>query len=85
MGNLDAEASARVQKLYNDRGLAKLFIRVIDELTDKDDPRRADAMEHYKEKLAEIDRKITDITGTPPPVGVQLKTAILTGKSGLGE
>jgi hypothetical protein len=75
---------ARLEKLYKDRGLAKLFVAIIDQVVEKDDPRRAGAMEHYKAKLAEIDEKITAIQGTPPPVTVQLKTARLTGNSQLG-
>ena len=50
-----------------------------------DDPRKADAMNNYKAQLASIDAQITELTGTPPPVVVGLKTAKLFGKSELGE
>ena len=83
MTELTEEQKLRVGKLFHDRGLAKLVITIIDQTTPWTDPRKADAMEHYKGELAKIDAEITEITGTPPPVTVQLKTAKLFGESDL--
>ena len=65
------------------REFAQMVIKVIDEMPD--DPRKPEAMIHYKGQLAQIDAEITEITGTPPPIVVGLKTATLFGKSKLGE
>jgi len=83
--NLSEEEMEVVAKLYKDRALARLFVSVIDNTVPRSDPRREGAMEHYKSKVAEKDEAITAITGVPPKINVQLKTAVLTGKSELGE
>jgi len=64
------------------RKFAQMIIKVIDEMDD--DPRKPEAMEHYKGQLAQIDAEITEVTGKPPPIVVGLKTATLFGKSELG-
>ena len=68
-----------IKELVWRRKFFMTVIKIIDEL--EDDPRKPGAMEHYKAQLAEIDAQITEITGTPPPVVVGLKTAVLFGKS----
>ena len=60
------------------RTLCREIIRVLSGI---DDPRKDDAVKEYQRQLAEIDRKIETITGTPPPVVVGLKTAVLFAKS----
>ena len=61
------------------RLVCQSIIKTIDQI--ENDPRKPEAMEHYKAQLASIDAQITEITGTPPPVVVGLKTATLFGKS----
>jgi hypothetical protein len=63
------------------RTICQAVIKIIDQI--ENDPRKADAMEYYKAQLAKIDAEIAEITGTPPPVVVGLKTASLFGKSNL--
>ena len=63
------------------RTICQVVIKTIDQI--EDDPRKPAAMEEYKRQLASIDAQIAEITGTPPPVVVGLKTATLFGKSGL--
>ena len=70
--------SKPLDELNKRRMLCQIIIKIIDQM---DDLRKADAMEHYKAQLAEIDAKIAKITGKPPPVVVGLKTAKLFGKS----
>jgi len=65
------------------RRLCKAIILTIDEMP-KDVEGRESAITEYKRQLASIDKKIEEITGTPPPVTVGLKTASLSGKAGLG-
>ena len=65
------------------RNFCKMCIKLIDEMPD--DPRKPEAMKEYKAQLAEIDAQITEITGTPPPTVVGLKTAVLFGKSELSK
>ncbi len=65
------------------RTVCQTVIKTLDKI--EGDPRKADAMEHYKAELASIDAQIAEITGKPPPVVVGLKTASLFGKSGLGK
>ena len=68
-----------LEELEFRRSLCQHCIRIIDQA--EDDPRKPEAMQVYKEQLASIDAQITEITGTPPPVVVNLKTASLFGKS----
>ena len=63
------------------RKICQVVIRTIDQM--EDEPRKATAMKRYREQLATLDAEIKEITGTPPPVVVGLKTVNLTGKSGL--
>ena len=65
------------------RSICRFCIKVLDEM-DKGTEGRASAMKEYKRQLAEIDKKITKITGTPPAIVVGLKTAKLFGKTELG-
>ena len=62
------------------RKICQVVIRTIDQM---DDPRKAAALKRYRGQLATLDAEIMEITGTPPPVVVGLKTVNLTGKSGL--
>ena len=70
-------------ELNTRRAVCQTAIKTLDQITD--DPRKPDAMEHYKAQLAEIDAAIAEITGKPPPIVVGLKTATLFGKSDLGK
>ena len=63
------------------RTICQTVIKTLDKI--EGDPRKVDAMEHYKAQLASIDAQIAEITGTPPPVVVGLITASLFGKSGI--
>ena len=63
------------------RSMCQFCIRTIDQIND--DPRKAEAMEFYKAQLAKIDAEIAEVTGSPPPVVVGLKTASLFGKSNI--
>ena len=65
------------------RNFCQFCIKLIDTETPKTDPRRAPAMDLYKEQLADIDAQITKLTGTPPPITVGLKTAVMFPKSEL--
>lgn len=60
------------------RTLCREIIKIVSGM---DDPRKEDALKEYNRQLAEIDKKIETITGTPPPVVVGLKTAVLFAKS----
>ena len=80
----------KINDLYMRRSLCQLAVKTLDNLTDKEleagqysDEDRKSAMDEYKSQLAEIDAKITKITGTPPPIVVGLKTAVLFPKAGL--
>lgn len=68
-----------LEELEARRSICQMCIRTIDQI--EDDPRKPAAMEIYKAQLASIDAQITKITGTPPPVVVNLKTARLFGES----
>lgn len=70
---------AKLKELEMRRGLCQAAIRIIDAETG--DPRRPAALERYKAQLAEIDQRITTLTGTPPPVVVGLQAAQLFGKT----
>ena len=59
------------------RTICQAAIKVLDR--SEDDPRKPAAMENYKAQLASIDAQITELTGTPPPIVVGLKTATLFG------
>lgn len=72
-----------IEELYARRTWCQFCKSIVD--TADGDPRKADAMEHLNKQLVSIDAQITEITGTPPPVVVQLKTAKLLSKSKLGE
>lgn len=73
-----------VREWFWRRQMARFCVKTLDEMP-KGDPRREDALEHYKKELAEIDAKLTELTGTPPPVVVGLKTAKLIGESDMKE
>ena len=61
------------------RTICQACIKTLDKI--EGDPRKKDAMENYKAQLASIDAQIAEITGTPPPIVVGLKTAKLFGES----
>jgi len=80
--------NAQLRILHIRRGLCRTFISILDRMDDEEVIRlgetpetRRSALEEYKRQLAEIDAQITAITGTPPPVVVNLKTARLFGHS----
>ncbi len=58
------------------RVIARVAIRTVS--TEEDPDAKEDALQYYNAQLAEIDRKIALLTGSPPPVTVGLKTADLT-------
>jgi len=77
-----------LNSLYFKRSLGVTAVKTLDQLTDDElaakdwtDEMRKSSMEHYKKQLAEIDRQITVITGTPPAITVGLETAVLFGKA----
>jgi hypothetical protein len=74
------EATRTLSELNAKRGVCQVCIRTLDQM---DDPRKKEAMDHYKAQLAKIDAEIAEITGKPPPVVVNLKTANLFGESEL--
>lgn len=61
------------------RSLCLLALRIVDRAVG--DPRREEALAEYNRQLAEIDRRIAGIIGTPPPVVIGLKAANLFGKT----
>ena len=78
----------KLETLHFKRQLAMSFIGLLDRMTEKELSERGftpeqkqSAMDEYKRQLAEIDRKITEITGTPPEIVIGLQTARLFGKS----
>ncbi len=66
------------------RSLCQLCVKTIDNMPEGTEGKES-AVEEYKRQLAVIDAKIAEITGTPPPVVVGLKTARLFGKSELSQ
>ena len=70
-----------LNELYMRRTICQVCIKTIDMI--EDDPRKPEAMNHYKAQLASIDAQIAEITGKPPSVVVGLKTAKLFGNSKL--
>ena len=74
-------ADGKLAELKMRRTICQACIKTLDQV--EDDPRKPEAMENYKAQLASIDAQITELTGTPPPVVVGLKTASLFGKSEL--
>lgn len=69
----------RLAELRARRAICQAAIKLVERETD--DPRRESALKEYQRQLAEIDRLITVITGTPPPVVIGLRAATLSGKS----
>lgn len=67
-----------IDELQMRRALCQAAIQTLDQVDDTD-PRKAGALNNYKGQLAELDRRIAELTGTPPPVVVGLKSATLTG------
>ena len=51
----------------------------------QDDPRYPEAKAHYQGQLEEVDKELTELLGSPPPVTVSLQTAKMFGQSKLGE
>ena len=64
------------------RNLCQFCIKTLDQMPN-DTKGKQDAMTEYKRQLAEIDKQITEITGTPPPINVALKTAVMFPKANL--
>lgn len=79
------EVKRGLNELYMRRQVAQRIISLVDSIAEVDDPegRKPEALEYYKGQLAKFDTKIAAITGKPPPIVVGLKTASLTGTSGL--
>jgi hypothetical protein len=78
----------KIDELYFRRAFCQKCIHILDEMTEQELSDlnihwkvRREAMDEYKRQLAEIDRQITEIEGTPPPVVVGLQTASLFGKA----
>ena len=76
---IEVKMDSKLSELNMRRTVCQACIKVLDRA--EDDPRKPKAMEEYKAQLAEIDAAIAEITGTPPPVVVGLKTAKLFGES----
>ena len=72
-------ADEKLAELNMRRTVCQVCIKTLDQV--EGDPRKPEAMNHYKAQLAGIDAQIAEITGKPPPVVVGLKTASLFGKS----
>jgi hypothetical protein len=70
----------KLNELYGRRVLCRKCIYTLSEV-DPGDPRRESALTEYNRQLAEIDRKITEIEGKPPPVVIGLKPAALFAKA----
>lgn len=82
--NPQTDNSAALRELNLRRALVQVAKKIVD--AEAGDPRRPEALRRLNDQLAQIDQRITDITGTPPPVVVELKTAVVTGRApGLGE
>ena len=63
-----------LQELTIRKALCERFIK---ELEGTDDPRAPSAILEYRRQLVEIDTKFVAAGGTPQPVVVQLKSAVL--------
>lgn len=70
------EEQAQLRELYARRALCRFCIKTVSAVS-ADDPRRADALVEYNRQLAAIDGRIAAITGTPPPIVIGLKPAVL--------
>lgn len=73
-----------LRRLKIRRSMARAAIQTLDKITPAeleglgfDEETRQDALNEYKNQLAVIDAKIAVLTGTPPPVIVGLKTAVM--------
>jgi hypothetical protein len=53
---------------------------VIQALSESDDPRRDDALAHYKAQLDTLEKRLAEAT-KPPPIVIGLKTATLSARS----
>ena len=53
----------------------------IEMLEDTDDPRKDDAIAHYMEQAAKLERELAELENTPPVVVIGLKAARLTTKT----
>lgn len=72
---IEEEGNEVLRNLQVRRSIALQAIRVLAD--EKVDPRARPAEGYYREQLAKLDAMIAKITGTPPPVTVGLKTAVL--------
>lgn len=69
------------------RGKSELLWRIlvahniIEMLEDTDDPRKDDAIAHYMEQAAKLERELAELENTPPDVIIGLKAARLTTKT----
>lgn len=70
-----------LEELQTRRALCLMCIKMVSEV-DASDPRRAVALEEYNRQLASIDKQIEEITGTPPPIVIGLKPAVLFPRAG---
>ena len=53
----------------------------IEMLEDTDDPRKDDAIAHYMEQAAKLERELAELENTPTDVVIGLKAARLTAKT----
>ena len=67
-----------LEQLQARREICLVALRMIDQA--KNDPRQIEALTEYNRQLTEIDRRIAEITGTPPPVVIGLKAAQITAR-----
>ena len=54
---------------------------IIEMLEDTDDPRKDDAIAHYMEQAAKLERELAELENTQPDVVIGLKAARLTTKT----
>lgn len=60
--------------------LVKMAIKILED--EPDDPRQPEALEKYKGQLAELEKRLEEEAGKPPPIVVGLKPGRLFGKAG---
>lgn len=72
--------SQNLQSLMMRRALIRFAVQTIS--TEPDGEEKIDVLAHYNGQLASVDSKITEITGTPPPVIVGLKVAVIHPTTG---
>lgn len=69
-----------MKELSNLNARRTITMAAIRLLSDDKSKKAKEAILHYQGQLAEIDKKIEEITGKPPPIAVGLKTASIFPK-----